>query len=660
MRKNLNPMQKYKKYDKKARELGLDRLISRRDLLHGIGMTTAALATYGSSLPRVSFATTNQLPSYSPEKDPDYYPPAKTGLRGSHVGSFESAHAHAWTGKTWGKSIDLNEEYDLIVVGGGISGLTAAYAYQQKTSDPNVKILIIDNHDDFGGHAKRIEFTHDGKTYMGPGGSVMMETPYFSEQSKKLLRDIGVSFERLEPGQVGDFRLRAFDLNPSICFDKEKYGKAVTLTDDIQPMNRKNKDGEFNLVKHIPDMPIPEAAKKELHDFLTSTRDVFEDLSEVERKSALHSMSYNTFVTKYCGLSQDTADHIFTRQSSALIGLTTECTPLSQAFHWAGLPGLHVMGDQGRKIQEEIDNMPPLEGHYGPDGNAIITRNLVRQLVPAVTEAKTMEELTTARLNYAKLDDEESNVRIRLNSTVTSIKNVDKGSRVAVSYVRGDESYRVKAKHCIYAGWHMYLPHICPELPVEQQHALKANVKMPFISVGVFLRSGKPLLELGSGSFYFPGRILHECLAYGRSLGDHKQGLNAEEPVIIYMIGGMVNPHSGLNPQDQHSQGQAELLSMEFEDYEVEVREQLASLFDSTSFNVREDIIGLTVNRWPHGYSRQYNSLFDPDYEEGERPHEIARKRFGRIAIANSDASYVALCNTAIDEGLRAVDDLVS
>jgi spermidine dehydrogenase len=98
---------------------------------------------------------------------------------------------------------------------------------------------------------------------------------------------------------------------------------------------------------------------------------------------------------------------------------------------------------------------------------------------------------------------------------------------------------------------------------------------------------------------------------------------------------------------------------MSFEDYEVEVREQLASLFASTSFDVEQDIIGLTINRWPHGYTRQYNTLFDPEYAEGQRPHEIARARFGRIAIANSDASYVALANTAIDEGLRAVNDLL-
>ena len=537
--------------------------------------------------------------------------------------------------------------------------MTAAFRYRDKNG-ANSKILVIDNHDDFGGHAKRVEFYHNGKTYMVPGGSVFMETPYFSEQSRTLLEDIGVHLEQLEPGQVKDFRLHAFNMNPAICFDKETYGEEVTLVGDFLPMNRKDRDGNFVLLNFISDMPIPELSKKELHDFLIFDTDVFENLTSNERKSAIRSMSYNTFVTEYCGLSQETADTIFTRHSSALLGLTTECTSLHDAFFWLGLPGLHRLGEQGAEIQKEIDSMPPIEGHYAPDGNAIITRNLIKRLVPEVANAETMQELTTARFDYARLDEETSKARIRLNSMAVNIETVEKDNCVAITYIRGGEAYRVRAKHCIYAGYHMYLPYLCPELPAQQKNALKANVKMPFIAVDVFLRSGKPLEELGAASFYFPGRILHECLGYGRSLGKHEQDFDPDEPVVIYMIGCVIHPHSGLRPQEQYRRGKHELLSMKFEDYEIEVRQQLASLFKSTSFNVKEDIIGITVNRWPHGYTRQYNSLFDPQYEQGQLPHEIARKKFGRIAIANSDASYVALCNTAIDEGLRAVDELLS
>lgn len=638
--------------------LGLERPITRRDLLNGLSMSAAMAATFGVFGAKTTQADTESYLSYAPEKDPDYYPPARSGLRGSHPGSFEVAHARAWEGKSWDKPVDLDEQYDLIVVGGGISGLTAAWAYREKAG-ADAKILIIDNHDDFGGHAKRIEFYHDGKTCLLPGGSAFMETPYFSERSRALLGDIGVSLERLEPGQVDDFRLHAYDLSPSICFDKETYGKAVTLVDEILPLNTKDGDGNFNIVKHIPDMPVSEKIKQELHSFFTSREDVFEALSAEARNSALYSMSYNTFVTKYCGLSQAAADVLFTGQPAAFVGFTTDSVSIYDAILLPELPGLHLLGRQGEEIQKELDGMPPVEGHYAPDGNAIISRSLVKRLVPGVCAEETMEELETARFDYAKLDDERSEARIRLNSIGVNIQTVDKG-KVAVIYVRGNKPYRVTAKHCIYAGWHRYLPHICPELPDVQKKALKENVKMPFVAANVCLRNGRAVQELGSASFYFPSRFLHEGLVWGRSLGKHKQELNADEPVTLYFIGPCIKPHSGLPPQEQHRQGRQQMLAMSFEDFEIDIREQLASLFASTSFDVRQDIVGITVNRWPHGYSRQYNSLFDPDYEDGQRPHEIARKRFGNITIANSDAAYVALVNVAIDEGLRAVDELFS
>ena len=649
-------MKKNKTVKKQA--LGLDRPIKRRDLLHGMGISAAALTVYGVGVPPLLSAADKNISEYSPEKDADYYPPSLSGLRGSHEGSFETAHAQAWTGQSWDVVNELNEEYDLVVVGAGISGLTAAFAYQQKNG-PESKILIIDNHDDFGGHAKRVEFSHDERTYMLPGGSGFMETPYFSEQSKTLLEDAGINLGRLHVGQVSDLRFHAFDMSSSICFDKEIYGESVTLVGDMLPMDRKDEKGKYVLLKHISAMPILEKSKKELHDFLSSDTDVLADLSQEERAQALRGMSYNTFVTEYCGLSQITADAIFTRQPGAIVGVTSECTSLYEAIFLTGLPALHALGEQGKALQLEKDALPPIEGHYGPEGNAIISRNLVKRLIPGVTEAETMEELTSSRFDYAKLDEDVSKVRIRLNSMGINIKTVNRGRQVAFTYLRGGEAHRVTAKHCIYAGFHMYLPYLCPELPEKQKVVLKDNVKMPFIAANVFLRNGKPLQELGSASFYFPGRVLHECVAWGRSLGEHKQDFVAEDPLTIYMIGPMVGPHTNLNPQDQYRQGRHKLLTMNFEEYEVEVREQLASLFASTSFDVREDIIGLTINRWPHGYTRQYNSLFDPDYEEGYKPHEIARKRHGRIAIANSDASYVALVNTAIDEGLRAANELL-
>ncbi len=650
MKDNIRPPAQHK-------DLGLDQPITRRDLIFGAGLSALAIAVPGfASIDSV--ASSAAASSFNPEKDPNYYPPAQHGLRGSHPGSFETAHGHAREGAVWKDIVDLDETYDVIVVGAGISGLAAAYKYLQLSGE-RARILILDNHDDFGGHAKRIEFEFDGHTCLIPGGSGFMETPFFSTSAKQLIADIGIDVGRLEKGQAKDLRLHAFDMSPSICFDRETYGQSAVIVDDVLPMNKRDRQGNYVLLKHVDAMPLSDRQKSELREFLSTRDDVFKNLSLQEREAALHSMSYNKFVTDYCGLSQSTADAIFTRQPGALIGVTSDGTSLYDALLLPGLPGTHRLGSQGAELQKQIDSMPSLEGHYGPEGNAMISRHLVKRLIPSVTDAETMEQLTTARFDYATLDQPDSRTRIRLNSTVINLEQQGLGSLVAVTYVRGGRAYRVRARHSIYAGFHMYLPYLCPKLPDEQKAALSANVKMPFVAANVCIRNAKAIKELGSASFYFPGRFLHECLVWGRSLGAHVQELDAKQPATIYMIGPVVEPHSGMSPSAQYRLGRQKLLSMSFHDYEKEVREQLVSLFAGTSFDVRRDIVGLTINRWPHGYTRQYNTLFDPDYEDGRYPHEIARRRFGNIAIANADASYVALCNTAIDEGLRAASELL-
>jgi spermidine dehydrogenase len=75
-------------------------------------------------------------------------------------------------------------------------------------------------------------------------------------------------------------------------------------------------------------------------------------------------------------------------------------------------------------------------------------------------------------------------------------------------------------------------------------------------------------------------------------------------------------------------------------------------------FDVARDLVALTINRWSHGYSYEYNSLWDPDHPPGQAPCELARQRFGRIAIANADAGAYAYTNSAIDQAWRAVGEL--
>ncbi|MDA9593000.1 FAD-dependent oxidoreductase, partial [Porticoccaceae bacterium] len=166
--------------------------ITRRDFLNGAVLSVAAtaLAPYSS----VTFGTAG---NGAISRGKDYYPPLLTGMRGSHKGSFEVAHALVMEGQRPEQYEPVDHIYDLVIVGGGISGLSAAYLYQQQMG-PEVKILVLDNHDDFGGHAKRNEFESSGKMLLGPGGSLNLEQSAFSAGAYQVLEDIGVDFKALQ------------------------------------------------------------------------------------------------------------------------------------------------------------------------------------------------------------------------------------------------------------------------------------------------------------------------------------------------------------------------------------------------------------------------------------------------------------------------------
>src|SRR5262245_21084250 len=199
------------------RALGLDRAITRRDFLNGVGIALTGSVTYPW------FATAGQAAQSAPEKASASYPPALTGMRGSHPGSFEVGHALR-DAKVWdADAVDLAETYDLVVVGGGISGLAAAYRFRQLAGG-DASVLVIDNHDDFGGHAKRNEFAAGGRLLIGYGGTQSIEAPSrYSQDSQQLLKEVGVDTEKFYV--AFDQKLYgSLGLGPGVFFNREAWG----------------------------------------------------------------------------------------------------------------------------------------------------------------------------------------------------------------------------------------------------------------------------------------------------------------------------------------------------------------------------------------------------------------------------------------------------
>jgi spermidine dehydrogenase len=266
-------------------------------------------------------------------------------------------------------------------------------------------------------------------------------------------------------------------------------------------------------------------------------------------------------------------------------------------------------------------------------------------------------------VDYAKLDDAASPARIRLNSTVLHVAHdgpVAGASGVTVKYLRGDAIYSVQAAACVLACWHHVIPHICPELPEAQLTALRYAKKVPLVYTNVFIRNWTAFEKLKVNTIASPG-MWHAStnLDFPVSVGGYTHSKSPAEPVVLHMTKAACKP--GLPGPAQHVAGRVELLQTSFETIERGIRDQLARMLGGGGFDPAGDILGITANRWPHGYAYQYSSLADPFWlEGGEQPCVVARQRHGRIAIANSDAGAYAYTDCAIDHGHRAVQELIA
>ena len=619
-------------------QLGMNCEITRREFVQGV-----SLAALGLSLSTHGLAGDSAGHSIV---DRDYYPPTLTGLRGSHPGAFESAHAMALEGKTFPAGESLDEEYDLVVVGGGISGLAAAYYYQQKFGKDS-RILILENHDDFGGHAKRNEFHQEGDMRLSWGGTMNLERSMFSDRVSGFFAGLGIDVKDL--GEKLDFQ---YGNGPkggeAIYFDEASFGQDV-LVSGFSFRGDKSKEFEAK----IDQFPVSEESRESLKAFYRRRENVFQDKSSAEVEAILSSISYTDFLKEYGGLTEEAAG-LFVKTTHGYWGVGADSLSAAECIG-AGLPMLHLMG-----YPEPTEAWSNVGGDVAmfPDGNATIARLLVHALIPEVSENVDATNVAMARFDYSELDKPSHPVRLRLNSIAVNVSEND--SKTEVSYINNGKVWGIKSKHTVLACYHVIIPHLCPQISEAQKEALRYQVKRPLILTNVLLRNSKALDKLDISGAYCPGR-LHGALWQVKGVNSAGYRHDWDDPgtVPVMFWGSVAPPDSSVHVKEQHRASRAMLLAMSFEDFEREVRTVLDGMLASTGFNVQEDILAITVNRWPHGYSYDYLDLWDPDWPEGQAPHEIARKRFGNIAIANADAGADAYTHVAIDQAWRAVHDLI-
>ena len=592
--------------------------------------------------------------------DPLYYPPARTGLRGSHSGSNEHAHSRAWGNKTdWGPTSELEEEYDLIVVGGGISGLAAAYLYQQEYGRDK-KVLILDNHDDFGGHAKRNEHTIDGVTILGEGGSESLEYPAgYSKIAHKLIDDLGVDLDRFKMAYDTDFFKRN-GLGATTYFNKQTFGEDKVVKHPfcdypgfVQGLMRPTLSND----EAVQQTPLSANGKEQLLRILNGGQHDL-NLPKEELRKYIRTHTYFDYLQNTLGIDDPMVLAMARRTNMDYGGGGTDTMRIRRALSSGSMGGDPYDSWKDALDEGDYNNYINKDGgtyavedpfiHHFPDGNATIARMLVKKMIPNVGLGENVEEIVLSKFKYAELDKPSNIVRLRLNSTVVNVKHLGdpkSSEEVLVNYINDNKSYQVKGKNVIMACYNMMIPHIVPDLPKDQYDALKRLSKVPLQYTTVGLKNWRGIKEAGIGMAMCPGNI-HQVVGmdYPISMGGYEYTKTPNDPCILHMRHAPVG-EIGASRLEQFKQARYKMLGLQFKDYEEEIRGHLGGMLPKGSFDFDKDVQSISINRWAHGYAFG-------------RPGKVGRQRFGRIAIANSDAGGGSLVQGAIDQAWRAVKEL--
>lgn len=604
--------------------------ITRRDFVNGTLLTAGGAAL--SPLASASSLTGQDL----------NYPPGLTGLRGNHPGSNKVAHNLAW-----GQSADLGipsgrkEHYDLVIVGAGLSGLAAAYFYQRQYGAGS-RILLLDNHDDFGGHAKRNEHLISGRRLISYGGSQTLVEPGLAPpEIQAMFADIGVDLERFNEAFDQSF-YRRHGLGAVTYFNAAIFGSDTVVRHPFC--------NYYNYIQGLPgaaisnadavaQAPLSERGKEQLLRVLNGGTHAL-GLKDEALIRYLSSVNYFDYLRDNYGVDDPGVLRMARHSGLDWSNVSTELLTVAEAKECGAL---------GFAPVPVYDASYPYIHHF-PDGNAGVARALVKRLVPDVAEGRNAEDLVSARFQYERLDRPDNPTKIRLSSTVVDVRHRDTSLNSAdVTYVNNGTVSTVSCDHVVMACYNMMIPHIVRGLPEEQVQALGKQQKSPLIYTTVGLRNWRAFKHQGIGMAMCPGNMHQAVLMdFPVSLDGYRYTESPDEPCVIQMISCPYSETVGKPREEQYREARYRMLARQFSDYEAEIRQHLGGLLDSALFNFDQDVASITVNRWAHGYT----------VAGSEDSVALGRRPFGCITIANADSAPAADAIVAMTMGHRAVEEL--
>ncbi len=631
------------------------RNITRRDFLNGtpIGMGGLLL---GLGAPDSRSSTSAQAPRSS--LGPDWYGYGGVGdYRSSHGNTPEVvANAHRLRERESVASFDQLEsveEYDYVIVGCGIAGLSAGLEFTKKRKNGQ-SCLMLDNHPIFGGEAKENEFNVDGSRLIAPQGAngffipEAVNDPAMAVSDPRYYAELGLPREY----QLCDWPGERKPIN----FCADNYGYLVKGLQERTSVghffNAGHPDkGSWAIdmwTKQLKNTPLSKTSRETLlrwyHTGATRNYN-----SEAEAIADLDRMSYKEFLEKELGLGPEAAAYsdLFLASGN---GLGSDATSAYAAYK------LPMSG---------FADMPPpeLKRSSFPGGNSGFARHFLKRLIPAGIEGKDrFEDIITGRVNFQALDRPGEPLRMRFNSTVLSVAHdgtPDAADAVKLVYIRDGKFYAVRAKAMVMATGSWINRHIVRDLPVDLADACSKFQYAPFLVANVALNNWRFLYKLGISAAIWDrvdGDFGYTCnIRNPMQVGDYQPPLDPDKPIVLSFYTPFYYP--GLAVRVQGAKGRAELLATSYHDYERQIYAQMMKLFGSSGFNPQRDVAGIVLNRWGHAYSVPYPGFYGG--KGGIAPRDVIRKGYGRIAFGHSELDGLQHYGPAADEGRRAFNQVM-
>ncbi|MCW3002776.1 MAG: dependent oxidoreductase [Conexibacter sp.] len=628
--------------------LGLDANITRKDFLNatllGVGAALLASPSPLAAMERVAGSVAAPPDSWTgPGGVGDY-----AASNGNTKPVLDAAHKiRDGVYAKAGAPVDTGEVYDLIVVGGGITGLTAAHFFA-KSSGGAMTCLVLENHPIFGGEARQNELVVDGVRLIAPQGSNDFGVPRKGSGWQSDLWDELAMPREFEWAAARDssMRLRIAQDNYQPMEGVGEYGVDVGYFFDAHSSIGATKNPTWlkNIWQNdLAELPVSDDVRRDLLAWRSGGADM-KGMTAEQFARYLDTMTYRDYLEKVLGHGSEV-----TKMIEPVIGLISGASPDAVSAHAAqqiGMPGVGRARGRSSGL-----------GLSFPGGNVTYARHLVKALIPdAIAGAASFDGVLNGAVHWPALDRAGQPTRIRVGATVSRVEHVgapDSADRVDVTYAKGGRLYRARARRVVMASGGWVNKHVIAGLPTDLVQAYDQFQYAPALIVNVALRNWKFMHRLGiTAARWFDDRGLGFVANIRRQMvvGGYRAPVDPSDPTILTFYMGLYAP--GRSAAEQGALGRAGLLGTSYAQYERTVRQQLAHQFLGAGFDPKRDIAGIILNRWGHARLVQPPGWYY-GAEGRAAPREVVSRGFGQIAIGHSELNGHQSAAGAMAQGKR-------